>query len=185
MPSYDDVRYMLDDTDKDPNNPNNVILVYLGTSVDSTWDFGATWNREHVWPQSLLGVDAGGTNAASDLHNLKPADPNTNSSRGNKYFDNTTTAESYAPRDEVKGDIARILFYMEVMYDIYTLINGTPTVYQMAMLDTLISWHDIDPVDDFESNRNDIIFGFQGNRNPFIDYPEFYTLIYDQRFNNE
>jgi endonuclease I len=184
MPSYDDVRYMLDDTDEDPNNPDNIILVYEGTSVDGTWDLGVTWNREHVWPQSLLGVDAGGTNTASNLHNLKPADPGTNSSRGNKYFDNTTTTLSYAPRDEVKGDIARILFYMEVMYPIYSLINGTPTVYQMAMLDTLIAWHDFDPVDTFESNRNDSIFGFQGNRNPFIDYPDFYQMIYDETLTN-
>ncbi|BCR35463.1 endonuclease I family protein [Mariniplasma anaerobium] len=184
MTSYEDATTMLAATDVDPNNSNNLILVYLGTSVDSTWDSGTTWNREHVWPQSLLGVTASGTNAASDLHNLKPANPSTNSSRGNKYFDNTTTSESYAPRDEVKGDIARILFYMEVMYDIYNLINGTPEVYQMAMLDTLVAWHDFDPVDTFESHRNDTIFGFQGNRNPFIDYPDFYQMIYDETLTN-
>jgi endonuclease I len=186
MTSYEDATTMLATTDIDPNNPDNLILMYLGTSVDSTWDSGTTWNREHVWPQSLLGVDAENstTNAASDLHNLKPADPGTNSSRGNKYFDSTTGSLSYEPRDEVKGDIARILFYMEVMYDIYDLINGTPAVYQMAMLDTLVTWHDFDPVDTFESNRNDSIFGFQGNRNPFIDYPDFYQMIYDETITN-
>ncbi|MFA6649630.1 MAG: endonuclease, partial [Candidatus Izemoplasmatales bacterium] len=111
--SYDAVRYILDETDADPDNPSNVILMYSGTSVSGAWsENGVTWNREHVWPQSLLGVSASGTNAASDLHNLKPTNPSFNSSRNNKYFDNTTTAASYAPRNEVRGDIARILLYM-------------------------------------------------------------------------
>ncbi len=176
--SYDDARYILDETDADPSNPDNVILLYTAWSVDGTWDAGATWNREHVWPQSLLGDAAGGTNIASDLHNLKPADPGTNSSRGNKYFDNALTTEAYVPRDEVKGDIARILFYMIVMYDYLNLIDDVPDVYEMAMLQTLLSWNDLDPVDSFEENRNDIMDSYQFNRNPFIDYPHFVEMIF-------
>ena len=178
--SYDEDRYILDETDRDPNNSSNVILVYLGTSVSGVWDAGVTWNREHVWPQSLLGEDVSGSdrNSASDLHNLKPADPGTNSSRSNKYYDNTTTTVSYAPRAAVKGDLARILFYMEVMYDYLELINGVPATYQMAMLDTLIDWHENDAVDTFEQNRNDVIYSYQFNRNPFIDYPHLFELIY-------
>ena len=178
--TYGDARYMLDDTDRDPNNPNNVILVYLGTSVSGVWDGGVTWNREHVWPQSLLGVaaDNNTVNAASDLQNLKPANPSTNSSRGNKYYDDMTTTVSYAPRVEVRGDLARILLYMEVMYTIYNLINSTPAVNQMALLDVLLSWHELDPVDAFEMNRNEVIYTLQKNRNPFIDYPHFVELIW-------
>lgn len=179
--TYGDARYMLDDTDRDPNNPNNVILIYLGTSVSGAWDGGATWNREHVWPQSLLGVaaDNNTVNAASDLHNLKPANPSVNSSRGNKYYDDMTTTVSYAPeRVEVRGDIARILLYMEVMYTIYHIINSTPAVNQMALLDVLLAWHELDPVDSFEMTRNDVIFTLQKNRNPFIDYPHFVELIW-------
>jgi len=116
-------------------------------------------------------------NIGSDLHNLKPANPSANSSRSNKYFANVTTADSYAPRNEVKGDIARILFYMIVMYDYLELIDSTLTLYQMAMLDILIQWHIDDPVDDFERNRNDVIYSYQHNRNPFIDYPEFVAMI--------
>jgi endonuclease I len=153
-------------------------LIYTQDSVSGVWDAGVTWNREHVWPQSLLGEEAGGTNIASDLHNLKPADPGTNSSRGNKYFDNVTTSVSYEPTDEVKGDIARILFYMIVMYDYLDLIDGTPDVYEMALLATLLSWHEADPVDDFELNRNDVIYSYQFNRNPFIDYPHFVEMIF-------
>jgi endonuclease I len=184
--SYGESRYILDDTDRDPNNANNVILIYRGTSVSGVWDGGITWNREHVWPQSLLGVDVNNDskNVGSDLQNLKPANPSENSSRSNKYFADTTTSISYAPRQEVKGDIARILFYMVIMYDYLTLVNVTgtqePALYQMAQLNLLLLWHTLDPVDDFERNRNEIIFSYQKNRNPFIDYPEFVNMIWPQ-----
>lgn len=178
--SYGDSRYILNITDRDPNNPNNLILIYLGTSVSGTWDNGITWNREHVWPQSLLGVSVNNSskNEGSDLHNLKPANPSENSSRGNKYFDNLTTTASYAPRNEVKGDIARILFYMVVMYSRYSLVDQAPTVNQMAMFSVLLDWHEADPVDDFERNRNEVIYTYQKNRNPFIDYPHFVDEIW-------
>jgi endonuclease I len=172
---------MLDETDRDPNQSGNLILVYLGTSVSGVWDSGNTWNREHVWPQSLLGVSADNStvNSASDLHNLKPSDPAENSSRGNKFFGNSTTSQTYEPRDEVKGDIARILFYMDIMYDELSLIEANEgNTYQMGNLDALLAWHIEDPVDDFEMYRNQKIEAFQGNRNPFIDHPEFADKIY-------
>ena len=173
--SYDAARYILDESDADPNIPGNVILVYTQDSVSGTWDAGATWNREHVWPQSLLGYN---TTMTADLHNLKPADPGENSSRSNKYFDWTETASTYEPPDEVKGDIARILFYMAIRYDVLELVDGTPSVYEMGLLDALLAWHELDPVDDFERNRNDVIYSYQKNRNPFIDHPEFVDKIY-------
>ena len=179
--TYGDARYMLDETDRDPNQSGNLILVYLGTSVSGVWDSGNTWNREHVWPQSLLGVSADNStvNSASDLHNLKPSDPAENSSRGNKFFGNSTTSQTYEPRDEVKGDIARILFYMDIMYDELSLISANEgNTYEMGNLDALLVWHIEDPVDDFEMYRNEKIEAFQGNRNPFIDHPEFVDKIY-------
>ena len=179
--TYGEARYILDETDADPNNPSNVMLVYLGTSVSGNWDFGVTWNREHVWPQSLLGVKADNdiVNIASDLQNLKPANPSENSSRNNRYYDDISVGGvSYEPRDEVKGDLARILLYMWTMYDELELVNTNPTVHEMAMLDKILEWHELDPVDDFERNRNDIIFDYQKNRNPYIDYPEFVDLIW-------
>ena len=180
MQTYGDARYILQESDRDPDVPGNIILVYRGTSVNATWDGGATWNREHVWPQSLLGVSTNNSSrhVGADLHNLKPANPSENSSRSNKYFDWTASSEAYVPRDEVKGDVARILFYMVAMYDYLELINGTPTTYKMAMLDTLIQWHELDPVDDFERNRNEVLYSYQNNRNPFIDHPELVDLIW-------
>ncbi len=178
---YGSARYALDDSDKDPANSSNVILVYSMISVSGVWDGGATWNREHVWPQSLLGVSAVNSvvNMASDLHNLKPESDSVNSSRGNKYYANETTVVSYEPPDEVKGDLARILFYMVTMYPVLELVDGTPLVHQMALLSVLLEWNDLDPVDDFERNRNEFIYTYQHNRNPFIDYPEFVDLIWD------
>lgn len=179
--TYGDARYMLDETDRDPSQSGNIILIYLGTSVSGVWDSGNTWNREHIWPQSLLGVSADNStvNSASDLHNLKPSNPAENSSRGNKFFGNSTTSETYEPRDEVKGDIARILFYMDIMYDELSLIVANEgSIYQMGNLDALLAWHTEDPVDDFEMYRNQKIEAFQGNRNPFIDHPEFVDKIY-------
>lgn len=180
MQTYGDSRYILNISDRDPLNSSNVILVYRGTSISGIWDEGATWNREHVWPQSLLGVTTNNSSrhVGADLHNLKPANPSENSSRGNKYFDDITTSDSYAPRNEIKGDLARILFYMIVMYDYLELINSTPAIYQMALLDLMIEWHENDLVDTFESNRNDIIYSYQNNRNPFIDYPHLLELIF-------
>jgi len=180
--SYGDARYILDETDRDPSNSNNCILVYLGTSVSGTWD-GTTWNREHVWPQSLMGTDVNNSSigVGSDLQNLKPADPNENIYRGNKYYSNQNTAVSYAPREAVKGDIARILFYMAVMYESspdLELVNTPPELYQMGLLDILIDWNTQDPVDDFERNRNEVIYTYQHNRNPFIDHPEYVDLIW-------
>ena len=181
--TYGEARYILDETDADPNNSNNLILVYLGTSISGIWDYGASWNREHVFPQSALGVSASNelVNMASDLQNLKPASPSENSSRGNKYFSNINNSVSYEPRNEVKGDIARILLYMIVMYDQLSLVDSSPNIsnQEMGLLYVLLQWHEQDPVDDFEMNRNNIIESYQGNRNPFIDYPEFVELIWD------
>jgi len=178
--TYGDSRYILDETDADPAHAGNVILMYTGFSVSGAWDGGVTWNREHVWPQSLLGVSAenSSANAASDLQNLKPANPLINSTRGNKYFGTTTEGGAFALWEKDRGDIARILLYMVVMYSEYTLVESNPSVYQMAQLSLLLQWHIQDPVDAFEQNRNDVIYNYQNNRNPFIDYPQFVDLIW-------
>ena len=179
--SYGDSRYILDETDQDPLNPDNLILVYRLTSVPGVWDDGVTWNREHVWPQSLLGVSVTNTtiNEGSDLHNLKPANPSENSSRGNEYYDNIDTSLSYEPPLESKGDLARILFYMVVRYENLELVDTVPTIYEMGLLAVLLSWHELDPVDDFERNRNEVIYSYQNNRNPFIDYPHLVELMFE------
>ena len=182
--TYGDARYDLAQSDVDPNNPNKIILVYSRQSVSSTWDAGSTWNREHVFPQSLLDVDTSNTSRhkGADYHNLKPESPSVNTSRGNKYFAETTTTTSYAPPMVVRGDVARILFYMVTMWPELSLVDVTggnsPATFQMAQLSFLVKWHLQDPVDAFEDHRNEVIYGLQGNRNPYIDHEELVCRIW-------
>ena len=188
--SYGDVRYILDEADRDPNNPSNVLTIYDRQSVSGVWD-GTTWNREHVWPNSRLGVSSVTNtqkNIASDLHNLRAAIVSTNSSRSNKWYDTLTTSSTYYPGNDDKGDVARILFYMVVMYPNLDLVNIiTQTMDDgmyveagtyMAIMSLLLQWHMDDPVDNFERNRNDVIYHYQNNRNPFIDRPEYVASIW-------
>jgi uncharacterized repeat protein (TIGR02543 family) len=170
--TYTSTSNMLNVSDRNPNNHSQVILVYNRQIVSGTWDGGSTWNKEHVWPQSKLG-----TASVSDIHNLKPCNPSVNSTRGNLPFangsgSNKTVTGGYYPGDADKGDIARILLYMNVRWN---LIINTSSVGDLNML---LRWHMEDPVDDFERNRNDVLYGYQNNRNPFIDHPEFVERIW-------
>jgi endonuclease I len=171
--TYDAARQILQDTDRDPNNPNNVLLIYNRASVSKTWDSGVTWNREHVWPQSYLT----GTHEGADLHNLRAANPGINSARSNLPFRDSVdshhgfSGDGYFPGDDDKGDVARILFYMVTRY---THLN----INIMGILSQLIQWHIDDPVDEFELNRNNVIYSYQENRNPFIDHPHLVHQIW-------
>jgi len=198
--SYDAVWDALRYTDEDPNNSNNVILLYTGRSQGKFTNGGDVddWNREHVFAKSHgdFGTAAG---PGTDLHHLRPADVSVNSTRGNLDFDMGGTydseatlckydSDSWEPRDSVKGDIARMLFYMAVRYEgengevdleLNNLTSNTTAPY-MGKLSTLLLWNAQDPVDDFERKRNDVIYNkYQHNRNPFIDHPEWVNLIWN------
>ena len=87
-------------------------------------------------------------------------------------------ADSFEPRDAVKGDIARMLFYMDVRYagadgvpDLALVDEDSDSGPLLGHLCTLLSWHQADPVDDLERRRHGRIAETQGNRNPFIDRP--------------
>ena len=171
--TYCDARDILQDSDEDPNNQDNVLLIYNRASVLSTWDAGVTWNREHVWPRSKLPNSI----SEADLHLLRASNPSLNSSRGNLSFvdgegEARIIGSGWYPGDEDKGDIARIVFYVMMMWE--TNIN------LIGNLDTFLKWHEEDPVDDFERQRNQVIYAYQRNRNPFIDYPELVSIFYPQ-----
>ena len=97
---------------------------------------------------------------------------------------------TWEARDEVKGDVARMMFYMTVRYegdDNEPDLELTESLQHMsskaslhARLSVLLEWHINDPVDEIERRRNDIIYSYQGNRNPFIDHPEYVVLIWGQ-----
>ncbi len=197
--SSTDVWNILTQADKDPNNPNNVILIYTGFSVNGPQEYnnGSGWNREHVWAKSHGFPDQSDT-AYTDTHHLHAADISTNSARGNKDFDNGGTEyfdggtvptgcyadfDSWEPRDAVKGDVARSMLYMTVRYESrYDLelvdYTGTSNGPIFGKKSTLLEWNRIDPPDNFERRRNNVVFGYQHNRNPFIDHPEFADRIY-------
>ena len=209
---------ILQASDQDPQNHDNMILVYTGRSQDKGYRDGTgnysqyengngthnnSWNREHVWPKSH-GFPDEDDNAYTDVHNLKPCDRSVNTSRGTKDYDFggsqhseatecLTDSDSWEPSDSVKGDIARILFYMVVRYDPgydhnnnsfdlelvdYTTPNNNDPI--LGKLSSLIQWHYDDPVDDFEINRNEIIYGYQQNRNPFIDHPNLVSFLWGE-----
>ena len=185
-------------SDADPSNPENVILVYTGRSQANN-DYGTGGNqinREHVWAKSH-GNFGDLAPMYGDVHNLKPADASVNQDKSNLDFDNGGTqhaeatgcyytSSTWEPRDEVKGDIARIIFYMDTRYEgtngeidleVVDEINTYP-LPEHGKLSTLLEWNMQDPPDDFERNRNNVIFSWQKNRNPFIDNPEYANLIW-------
>ena len=187
---YNDARDILQEADADPYQAGNVLNIYDRVSVDATWDTNPSrlWEREHVWPNSRLGSPRAGNTTVSitsDLHNLRTITPSVNQARSNLFFDyETVSGVSYYPGED-RGDVARIYFYMVTMYD-HLILRDTladqPTYTRegaiQGFFSTLIDFHFDDPVDSFESHRNAVIFSYQGNRNPFIDYPHLIELIW-------
>ncbi|MCP2268319.1 Endonuclease I [Actinokineospora diospyrosa] len=197
--NYDQVWDALKVTDQDPNNANNVVLLYSGRSQSKSSNGGGAndWNREHVWAKSH-GDFGTATGPGTDVHHLRPEDVSVNSNRGNKDFDlggspaaeapgNFTDADSWEPRDTVKGDVARMILYMDVRYeggdgyvdlDVNNSVNNGTQPYH-GKLSTLLAWNTQDPPDAFEKRRNQVIYdSFQHNRNPFIDHPEWVAAIW-------
>lgn len=191
-------------TDRHPADPSNVILIYSRRSEPASCCTGE-WNREHLWPNSL-GIDKQ-LPPYSDLHNLRPSDYQVNAQRGHKFFDESDAGESplsdpahaeaplcsadgnsWEPPESVKGDIARAMFYMAVRYEgnsgepdlelTDNLAEITTSNSKMGRLTTLLVWHLLDPVSEAERLRNDGVFTHQGNRNPFVDHPEWVNQIW-------
>ena len=199
--SYGDFRYSARITDADPNRPGYILLAYNRASVSANWDSGSTWNREHVWPQSLQPGDASNSTRGNlgDPHSLRPINPSINSSRGNKPFGSASSTGSYGavsggyyfPGDQDKGDIARQLFYSDTRYGPekgISLKNGSASGNSMGDLNALIAWNYSDTPDEFERHRNEAIYSsslnpsyYTNNRNAYIDHPEYvWSVFVDQ-----
>lgn len=191
---YNALRYAYVSVDKDLNNSGNIIGYYDGQSMNGTWDAGVTYNREHTWPQSK-GADKD-TPMGYDMQSVRPANAAINSSRGSKaygegsqFYDPNEIAINnslYAPEHlgSYRGDCARVILYDYVVYgeagghknDFYLgnaqLLNklGKSGIFESVAV--LLKWHMLDPSSLTEMVRNDGAQTYQGNRNPFIDYPE-------------
>lgn len=154
------------------------------------------WNREHIYCQSrgdffldpgatADGIGVWDTTDANDItaggadgHHIRAEDSPENSSRNNKNYgvDATGTDDYNGPTGNVgswRGDVARAVFYMAVRYNGLNVVNGFPdeATGNIGDLATLLAWNVTDKSDDFEMNHNNVVYNWQQNRNPFVDYP--------------
>ncbi len=191
---------------------NTYLYFYTDILADDSSVSGLQLNREHVWPKSRASFYQKGGGA--DLHHLRPSVSFVNLAKSNYAFgtlvgtdtDYSTTqvngadviwtkksADLLEVRDNIKGDVARILLYVYVRWqqpNLYTAVaaDKLPPMDSddsqsdgkrvVESLETLLRWCELDPVDEWEMARNDQIENVQGNRNVFIDYPEFAWLMF-------
>lgn len=169
-------------------------------------DSGCSLNIEHCLPKSWWG---GANNEAyKDLFNLNPSDQRANSQKSNyapghvkngDKFDNgsfkmakaNTSGYGYIcwePAEEYRGDFARAYFYMATAYEYLTwtaypqyINDSSYLMFSDSIQKVLLDWHRADPVSDKERCRADVISDIQGNRNPFIDYPELVEFIWGNK----
>lgn len=203
--TYADVIDILKEADQNPAHSNQVWLVYTEQGR-AKLDFQTTsvstgkWNREHTYPRSRGGFfsidlddiadgkDVFWTTEAdslrhgnSDAHALRAADGPENSSRGNQNYGISEYDGPISNSGSFKGDVARSVLYMAVRYNGLAVVDGYPSDDPEGFLGdlaTLLDWHRNDLPDDFEMNRNNIIYTWQFNRNPFIDQPDLVEYIW-------
>lgn len=159
-------------------------------------------NIEHSVAKSWWGGTT--NNAYCDLHHLNPSDQTANSRKSNYplgeltsvSWDNGVTfvgkanidgssQNAYEPCDEYKGDFARVFMYMFTCYqDLswkYTWMNYANSTYPTLKpwaVKLLLKWHKQDPVSEKEVNRNNAVYAVQGNRNPYVDYPQLADYVW-------
>ncbi len=189
--SYDNCRDYATRTDCENENGKITMLYSSYQATYSEYNSGNGWNREHVWPKSLGGDNTSGGGA--DLHHIRPDENKTNNDRGNKRFGNVSSGSAstgnlsgdvggtysgsyFEPNDNVKGDVARIVLYMWIRWGSSWGCDNVTEVFQSV--DVLLEWCALDPVDTWEMGRNEVVYAIQGNRNVFIDYPEYAWLIF-------
>ncbi|KRD61653.1 endonuclease I [Flavobacterium sp. Root935] len=163
---------------------------------------GDCYNREHIIPQSVFNEQSP---MVADAHFITPTDGKVNGMRSN-YPHGTVSSATYTsqngsklgsssvsgysgtvfePINAFKGDIARMYFYFATRYEntvagySYAMFDGSSNkVFTTAFLNTLLAWHAQDPVSAREIARNNAIYARQGNRNPYIDHPEYVNQIW-------
>lgn len=206
---------------------------YSGVKWPDGWSSNAGntsggYNREHVWCQSHSTGLWGTTGGGADMHHIRPSETRLNSTRGNDPFGEVSNRESnkvyakfgnnstyalggyqavgtFEPLDNKKGDVARIVLYLYLHYNSYSVSslfdgyasangnNGSSSYFASTLLPLtnitannteedalkmLLRWNSSDSVDDIERRRNDKVATYQGNRNPFIDNSNYANLIW-------
>ena len=183
--SYNWDRYK--DADEDPNNSNNIIAVYSRRSLPkSSTDPGREgdyWNREHTFPNSKITG-----NAESDNHIIFASEKKVNGARSslkmgvvtngtvvNDNNGNATTCQKtsnlFDPHNLARGIVARSTMYAATLYDLDPSDN-------FESIATMLRWHLEYQPDSNDMRRNDAVYTNQGNRNPFVDHPEYACRIW-------
>lgn len=194
--------YIWDVYSHNPNGSQYYTYTYRTDQCGTYSREGDCYNREHTWPQSMFGE---ATPMRTDIVLVLPTDGFVNGKRSNYPYGMVTTptwvsrnggklgantypgapgSAAFEPIDEYKGDIARIMFYIVTRY--YKLDNGWSN-WEMANKAELkdwarnmfLEWHYADPVSDKERKRNNAVYDFQGNRNPYVDRPEFVDCVFN------
>lgn len=172
---------------------------------------GDCYNREHSFPKSWFGgevfpmytdlfhiypTDGYVNNMRSNYPYGEVGTASYSSSNGSKLGQNTTTGYTgtvFEPIDEYKGDLARSYFYMATCYedkiadwasnaDAAVLLAGNAyPAFKEWMINLLLKWSREDPVSQKEIDRNNAIYGIQGNRNPYIDNPSLAEYIWGNK----
>lgn len=213
--SYDDLLEKYKDTDTRADGyvrdwySNATNFTHIKDKAGNYQNEGDVYNREHTIPQSWGAPKA-------DIIHVVPTDGWVNGMRGDKPFGEVGNVDSkhqsangyskwgtcktagysgevFEPNDEIKGDLARIYFYMATCYETTItswsgggIITGTKyQPYEQWQFDMLLRWSQLDPVDAVEVARNNAIArkDIQGNRNPFVDYPGLEDYIWGSKKN--
>ncbi|MBR3685659.1 MAG: endonuclease [Clostridia bacterium] len=214
--SYDDLRDVFSESDADPNKSGNIIWFYSGTSVSFNGSFGSsfgTTNREHVWPKNSGDTFPASSGPGSDAHHLRPAEFGMNGRRSNHDFgevaqttsnivpqSNSTNYDNWCylensvfyPGVGFRGATARILMYVHTRWgeanNLSLVLGKGSNVKELGDIEDLMKWHIEEPPTEAEKARNEVVYGIQGNRNPFIDHPEYAEMIYcydGENYNDE
>lgn len=200
--TYNQVWNALKIVDQNPDNSNQVILLYGHPGVTSgkfarvrsknnNGGNSGQWNREHTYARSLGTPNLESSEANEDAHHLRPTDVQWNNDRGNRKFaagsgNSGPVGSNWYPGDEWKGDVARMMMYMYLRYGTQCLpsnvgVGSTENTHD-GMIDLFLQWNAEDPVSEIEIQRNEYMDSnstyAQGNRNPFIDNPFLATKIW-------
>lgn len=194
---YENNGKVLDMYSENPNGADPYEYTIISDQCGSYSGEGVCYNREHTVPQSLFNS---ANPMHNDIHFIPPTDgkvngmrsdypygvvtnPTWTSQNGSKLGPNTTPGYSgtvFEPINAFKGDIARMILYFVTRYQSQipgftsgNMLDGTTTrSLTQWELGVLLAWHDADPVSQREIDRNNAAYAFQGNRNPYIDHPE-------------
>ncbi|SFB26835.1 Por secretion system C-terminal sorting domain-containing protein [Flavobacterium swingsii] len=196
--NYGDVYDILKDADSNPENNNQVWLMYVERASSKlnqqTGTSGAVgfWNREHIYCQSRGGFTDGTSGSAdgidvwlptnandilaghADGHHIRAEDSPENSLRSERNYGVDYNGPA-GNQGSWHGDVARSVFYMAVRYNGLNVVNGNPSQNPdgfIGDLATLLTWNVSDSSDDFEMNHNNVVYTWQQNRNPFVDHPD-------------